>query len=147
MCSQHVAIVHEGKCGTCAPSQLPGGFPFCASDDRLGVSPVCGKDGITYRNSLAAAAASTQVASNGTCTAKQCSEEVRRLFWGSLGACSCSHRTLAQLAAYANRALHAVQCEGVCVCQCASELHRKPSSSALFFGCRSHPLQGQLPPD
>jgi hypothetical protein len=76
MCSQQVAIVHEGRCGACAPNQLPGGFPFCAHNDRLGVSPVCGKDGVTYRNSIAAGAASVEVASAGTCTSKQCSEQV-----------------------------------------------------------------------
>lgn len=76
MCSQHVAIVHEGKCGSCAPNQLPGGFPFCSNADRVGVSPVCGKDGVTYRNAIAAGAASVEVANNGTCTAKMCGEEV-----------------------------------------------------------------------
>ena len=79
MCSQHVAIVHEGKCGTCAPSQLPGGFPFCEHGDRMGVSPVCGKDGVTYRNTIAATAARVEVTNNGTCTAKLCGEEVSRL--------------------------------------------------------------------
>jgi hypothetical protein len=78
MCSQHVAIVHQGKCGSCAPNQLPGGFPFCAINDRMGVSPVCGKDGVTYRNSIAAGAAKVEVASTGTCPEMQCSQEVRR---------------------------------------------------------------------
>jgi hypothetical protein len=83
MCSQKVAIVHEGRCGSCAPNQLPGGFPFCTRNDRLGVSPVCGKDGVTYRNSIAAGAASVEVASTGTCAAKQCSEEVRHMLFKS----------------------------------------------------------------
>lgn len=80
MCSQHVAIVHEGKCGACAPKQLPGGFPFCEHADRMGVSPVCGTDGVTYRNSIAAGAASVTIASNGTCAGKQCGEEVRACY-------------------------------------------------------------------
>lgn len=82
MCSQKVAIVHKGKCGACAPNQLPGGFPFCSSHDRLGVAPVCGKDGVTYRNSIAAGAASVAIASNGTCSGQKCGEEVRFLgYW------------------------------------------------------------------
>jgi hypothetical protein len=86
MCSQKVAIVHKGKCGTCAPNQLPGGFPFCAAGDRTGVSPVCGRDGVTYRNSIAAGAASVGVASTGTCPGSQCGQEVRLLSNGcSLG--------------------------------------------------------------
>lgn len=79
MCSQKVAIVHKGKCGTCAPNQLPGGFPFCAAGDRTGVSPVCGKNGVTYRNSIAAGAASVEAASTGTCPGSQCGQEVRLL--------------------------------------------------------------------
>jgi hypothetical protein len=81
MCSQKVAIVHKGKCGTCAPNQLPGGFPFCAAGDRTGVSPVCGKNGVTYRNSIAAGAASVEVASTGTCPGSQCGQEVRLPCW------------------------------------------------------------------
>jgi hypothetical protein len=83
LCSQSVAIVARGRCGACAPGQLPGGFPFCAAGDRTGVAPVCGTDGVTYRNSLAAQAAGVAeaAAGAGTCAATQCSLEVSSAGW------------------------------------------------------------------
>lgn len=70
----------QGKCGACAPGQLPGGFPFCAAGDKQGVSPVCGADGVTYRNMLAAKAAAAAVSKTGSCTSRACSEENEACF-------------------------------------------------------------------
>eukprot|EP00775_Hariotina_reticulata_P004748 gene4748-4998_t len=90
LCHQEVAIVAQGKCGTCtgprnstgsptAAAAVAGGgggegvFPYCFSNDTLGLAPVCGKDNVTYRNKLAAAAAGITEMSNGSC-ANMCGE-------------------------------------------------------------------------
>jgi hypothetical protein len=74
LCSQEVAIVANGKCGTCAPNQR-GGFPFCYDGDTTGYAPVCGVDDLTYRNSAAARAAGVQIKAGSSCD-KMCGEPV-----------------------------------------------------------------------
>ncbi|WIA20389.1 hypothetical protein OEZ85_004810 [Tetradesmus obliquus] len=71
LCNQEVAIVANGKCGTCAPGQR-GGFPYCYDGDA-GFAPVCGVDNITYRNSAAARAAGVAISAGSSCD-RMCGE-------------------------------------------------------------------------
>lgn len=84
LCNQQVAIVSAGKCGACARSQ-PGSWPYCSPEDAEGVAPVCGADGVTYRNGLAAAAAGAAVKASGGC-ANGCGEAGEACYHNASGA-------------------------------------------------------------
>ncbi|KAF8055477.1 PRP19 [Scenedesmus sp. PABB004] len=87
MCDQTLSIVAAGKCGVCAPGQ-PGGFPFCAPDDTTGLAPVCGVNGVTYRNAAAARAAGAAIAAGGACD-KMCGEPGEACFPNTSGSTCC----------------------------------------------------------
>lgn len=74
LCNQQVAIVANGKCGTCAPNQR-GGFPYCFDGDSTGYAPVCGVDNVTYRNNAAARAAGVDIKAGSSCD-RMCGEPV-----------------------------------------------------------------------
>lgn len=71
LCSSDVAVVNKGACGVCGPSQTGGTFPFCTKGDNVGLKPVCGVDGQTYRNPRAAQVAQVRVAKQTSCSSSE----------------------------------------------------------------------------